>query len=124
MTTNTQAEDLRLALVKIEAEKLQKSKKAVIIKGILGASVSLGAGMVVGYAVKAITPVGIGKLQQVMLQLGSFGIGGVVGEKASSFTSGQVDNILYLTAEGKVAVQVAADVQARKASNVTNITNL
>jgi hypothetical protein len=62
-----------------------------IIKGVSELIVSTGAGVVVGNLVKATTPYDLGKVQKVMVGVGGYAIGAVLGDLSAKYVSSQID---------------------------------
>lgn len=93
--------------------------KRNMIKGILGFGASVGAGMIVTNVARATTPLGAGKIYKGFIRLGTFAIGGIVGDKAEAWIGKQVDNI----ADGIEGVVKAAKEAANepKPDNVIKI---
>lgn len=67
-------------------------KKVEILKNAVGFAASLGVGVIVENAVKATTPVGIGKIGKILVLLGSVVLSSACGDLASKYTDSEIDN--------------------------------
>ena len=65
-----------------------------MFKAVVGFVASAGAGKVVSNIVKATTPSDISKINKVLLAVGSFAIGGIVGDQASKYVGEQIDAVI------------------------------
>lgn len=87
-------------------------KKLETIKAVAGFSVSIGAGIIIGNAINATTPVNVKKITKFFILVGGGAIGGWVGEKASEYVNEQIDDIASVITAGAAVVanvQKAAD---------------
>lgn len=62
-----------------------------VVKGVAELAVSAGVGVVVGNLVRATTPYDTSKVQKVMVGIGSYAVGGVLGDLSAKYISGQID---------------------------------
>lgn len=62
-----------------------------IVKGVSELVVSAGAGVVVGNLVRATTPYDLSKFQKVMVGVGGYAIGAVLGDLSAKYVSAQID---------------------------------
>jgi len=83
--------------------------KLELIKNTAELVVSFSVGTVIGNVIKATTPAEISKYQKGMIWIGSFVLGGMVGELAAKHTSKQIDQI----AEGVAKVKKEIDDQKK-----------
>lgn len=67
--------------------------KIAIVKSVAGVITSLGAGAVVGNAIKATTPENLKTANAVLVGVGSFVIGGMVADAASNYVKKGIDEI-------------------------------
>lgn len=62
-----------------------------IVKGVSELVVSAGAGVVVGNLVRATTPYDLSKVQKVMVGVGGYAVGAVLGDLSAKYVSAQID---------------------------------
>lgn len=67
--------------------------KIAIAKSVAGVITSLGAGAVVGNAIKATTPENLKTANAILVGVGSFVIGGMVADAASDYVKKAIDEI-------------------------------
>lgn len=68
-------------------------KKLETLKGIVGFSVSLGAGLIVGNIVNLTTPSNTKTLSKLLIKGGTFALAGYAGEKAAEYTNETIDDV-------------------------------
>lgn len=100
-------------------------KKRDMIKGVLGFTASVGAGMIVTSITRATTPVDAGKVVKIFRGVGMFAIGGLVGDAAEGWIGKQVDNLAagYDAIVG-VAKGTVQEIKNEAQAAVPNITKL
>lgn len=62
-----------------------------IVKGVTGFVASTGAGVVVGNLVRATTPHDLGKVQKILVGVGGYTIGAVLGDLSAKYINDQID---------------------------------
>lgn len=62
-----------------------------VVKGVAELAVSAGVGVVVGNLVRATTPEDLSRVQKIMVGVGGYAIGGVLGDLSAKHVSGQID---------------------------------
>ena len=63
-----------------------------VVKGVAELAISAGVGVVVGNLVKATTPYDLNKFQKVMVGIGGYGVGAVLGDLSAKHISAQIDD--------------------------------
>lgn len=63
-----------------------------LIKGATGIAASLGAGAVVGNAIKATTPEGLKRSSKILVGIGSVVLSGIAGDMAAKYIEQQIDS--------------------------------
>lgn len=69
-------------------------KKLEVVKAVAGIVVSLGAGAVVGNAIKFTSPEDLKVLAKVGVGIGGFVISAMVGDAAAKYTEEQIDSVV------------------------------
>ena len=64
-----------------------------VLKSLVSFAAGMGAGAVVGNAIKATTPADLSKIQKILVGVGTFAIGGAVAEAASNSVVRQMDEV-------------------------------
>ena len=75
-----------------------------VVKSVVELAVGAGSGVVVGHAIRATTPADLTKFGKVLVGIGSFAIGGVVGEVASRHVNTQIDKVVEVFNKDEVVV--------------------
>lgn len=65
-----------------------------VVKSIVGLATSLGAGAVVGNAIKATTPANLNRVQKVFVGIGAVTLSTVAGEIASNYIEAQIQEVV------------------------------
>ncbi len=83
-----------------------------IVKGVTELAVSAGVGVVVGNVVKATTPYDLNKFQRIIVGIGAYGLGGVLGDLSAKYISSEIDgyaervkNLIHPSEEVEDAIQ-------------------
>ena len=61
------------------------------VKTVVGLVTGVGAGTIVGNIVKATTPETVTRVGRITIVIGTFFVGGMVGDAAAKYATGQVD---------------------------------
>lgn len=71
-----------------------------IVKTVVSAVVSVGAGAVVGNALKIGTPTGLHVLKRAAIAVGSFALASMIGDKTAQYAEDSIDEVvdIYKTA--------------------------
>lgn len=75
-----------------------------VVKSVVELAVGAGSGVVVGNVIRATTPTDLTKFGKVLVGIGSFAIGGVVGEVASRHVNTQIDKVVEVFNKDEVVV--------------------
>lgn len=70
---------------------MEKINKLSLLKGIAELVVTAGVGAVVGNLVKATTPYDIGRVQKIMVGIGGYSMGAVLGDLSAKHINGEID---------------------------------
>jgi hypothetical protein len=62
-----------------------------VVKNVAELAVSASVGVVVGNFVRATTPYDSGKVQKIMVGIGSYAVTGVLGDLSAKYITGQID---------------------------------
>jgi hypothetical protein len=100
-----------------------------LVKSVAGLATSLGAGAVVGNAIKASTPAGLKTSQKILVGIGSVALSSVAGEVTAKYIENQIQNVVdgwragakigKTAAENDISAKEAADAAAFKAAKET-----
>lgn len=72
---------------------MEKVSKLGIVKGVTEIAVSMGVSVVIGNLIKETTPLNANKFQKVMVSIGGYTLGGLLGDMAAQRVIKQVDEL-------------------------------
>lgn len=87
-----------------------------IIKGAAGLASSLGAGAVVGNAIKATTPTDLKLAQKILVGIGGVALSSIAGERAAAYIESQIQGVADGIKLGKAQAAAAAEAAAGPAA--------
>lgn len=97
-----------------------------LVKGVSELAVSAGAGAVVGNLVKATTPDDLNRVQKLIVGIGAYGVGAVIGDLTAKYISDQIDGyadrinqIFHPIENVKTEVKEADNLENTALDNVT-----
>lgn len=81
-----------------------------LVKSVTGLATSLGAGAVVGNAIKASTPLSLNRVQKVFVTIGAVTLSSVAGDLAANYIENQIQEVVDgFRAGKKVRVDVIVE---------------
>lgn len=70
-----------------------------VVKGVISITTALSTGMIVGNVIRATTPTGLEKGTKIVIGVGSFFLGGMVGSKTAEYAEGYCETVKELATE-------------------------